>query len=280
MIADGKRANSRAAGVTIPMCETYPSLKLSCPKSAEFRTISPSWKESSLGRSIIRMKCRSLCAFSWAIHEASKSGYSVTAKARSNGTAGRRTKLRSRPMMLGGYRYMVRGGGLEPPRCYPLAPQANHRTRCHTIVSIYERVRGVIERDWGRQLAQKRHNLPSPQNGPSGPWVEPYLPKFWNHFRKGTKRRASRASAPLRSTGLGLPSQDRSLLLRLSPTRCAARFMPLLLPTRTCRFGPVFTRATPPGFGSTARRSPKKVAARLRNPGEPRTLRPSLCLGR
>jgi len=34
--------------------------------------------------------------------------------------------------------------------------------------------------------------------------------------------------------------------------------MPLLLPTRTFRFGPVFTRATPPGFGSTAGRSAKK----------------------
>ena len=140
----------------------------------------------------------------------------------------------------------MRRGGLEPPRCYPLAPQPNHRTRCHTIVSTCERLRGVIERDWGRQLAQKRHNLPASQNRPSSPWVEPHSPSRWKHFRKGTKRRASRASAPLRSTGLGLPSQDRSLLLRLSPTRCAARFMPLLLPTRTCRFGPVFTRATPP----------------------------------
>jgi hypothetical protein len=117
---------------------------------------------------------------------------------------------------------MVRRGGLEPPRCYPLAPQANHRTRCHTIVSIYERVRGVIERDWGRQLAQKRHNLPSPQNGPSGPWVEPYLPKFWNHFRKGTKRRASRASAPLRSTGFGSHPRPLSPVTSCSnKVRCA-----------------------------------------------------------
>jgi len=54
--------------------------------------------------------------------------------------------------------YLVRRGGLEPPRCYPLAPQANHRTRCHTIVSIYEHVSGVIERGWCRQLAQERHN--------------------------------------------------------------------------------------------------------------------------
>jgi hypothetical protein len=66
-------------------------------------------------------------------------------------------------------------------------------------------VRRVIERDWGRQLAQKCHNLPAPQNRPSGPWIEPYFAKFCNHFRKETKGRASRAAAPLYSTGLRLP---------------------------------------------------------------------------
>jgi len=173
---------------------------------------------------------------------------------------------------------MVRRGGLEPPRCYSLAPQANHRTRCHTIASTYQRVRGVIERERGHQLAQERHNLPAPQNRPSGPLS---LTQILESFPEETKRRASRAAAPLYSTGLRLPFPGpfppRNVLLEQGALRDS---MPLLLPTRTCRFGPVFTRATPPGFGSTAGRSPKKVATRLRNPGELRTLRPSVCLGR
>jgi hypothetical protein len=170
-------------------------------------------------------------------------------------------------------------GKVGAPRLLVL--QANHRTRCHTIISIYERVRGVIERDWGPQLAQKRHNLPAPQNRPSGPRVEPHATQTLELISgKGLNVALPRLQPRFAPLVFGSYPQDRSLPECLPPTRCAARSMPLLLPTRTCRFGPVFTRATPPGFGSTAGRSPKKVAARLRNPGEPRTLRPSLCIGR
>jgi hypothetical protein len=49
---------------------------------------------------------------------------------------------------------------------------------------------------------------------------------------------------------------------------------------RTYCSGPSFARATPWQVLAPPRAVPKKVAARLRNPGEPRTLRPSLCLGR
>jgi hypothetical protein len=142
-------------------------------------------------------------------------------------------------------------------------------------------LRGVIERDWGRQLAQKRHNLPASQNRPSGPWVEPHSPSRWKHFRKGTKRRVSRAQPRFVQLVFGSHSQDRS-----PPATSSSNKVRCAIP---CRFSfppePVASvlcspRATPPGFGSTAGRSPKKVAARLRNPGEPRTLRPSLCLGR
>jgi hypothetical protein len=144
-------------------------------------------------------------------------------------------------------------GKVGAPRLLVL--QANHRTRCHTIVSIYERVRGVIERDWDRQLAQKRHNLPSPQNGPSGPWVEPYLPKFWNHFRKGTKRRASRASAPLRSTGLRLPSQTALscyVLLQQGALRdsCRFSFLPELVASVLCSPGRRLPVLVPPPCGT------------------------------
>jgi hypothetical protein len=113
-------------------------------------------------------------------------------------------------------------GKVGAPRLLVLQP--NHRTRCHTIVSTCERLRGVIERDWGRQLAQKRHNLPASQNRPSGPWVEPHSPSRWKHFRKGTKRRVSRAQPRFVPLVFGSHSQDRSPPQRLPPTRCAARF--------------------------------------------------------
>jgi hypothetical protein len=143
-------------------------------------------------------------------------------------------------------------GKVGAPRLLVL--QANHRTRCHTIVSIYERVRGVIERDWDRQLAQKRHNLPSPQNGPSGPWVEPYLPKFWNISGKG--RNVALPAPQPRFVPLVLGFHPRTALscyvfLQQGALRdsCRFSFLPELVASVLCSPGRRLPVLVPPPCG-------------------------------
>jgi hypothetical protein len=120
-------------------------------------------------------------------------------------------------------------------------------------------VRGVIERDWGRQLAQKRHNLPAVQNGPSGPRVQPHtqpLEPFAERDKKSPLPRLRARFVPL--VFVSHP-QDRSLPQRLPPTGCAARSKLLLLPPANLSLRS-FVRPGRrlAGFGSTARGPPKK----------------------